>query len=81
MTCQPIFAFPPAGSAGTLSAFRSDAWFLPNDERLGFVEIPAGPFVMGSDAARDRLTMPWQACRLGARRRRLTFWPLSRRRY
>ncbi len=33
--------------------FRSDAWFLPADALLGFVEIPAGEFVMGSDKQRD----------------------------
>jgi formylglycine-generating enzyme required for sulfatase activity/energy-coupling factor transporter ATP-binding protein EcfA2 len=29
--------------------FREDAWFLPDDDLLGFVEIPASAFVMGSD--------------------------------
>src|SRR5262245_46175791 len=24
--------------------FRADAWFLPNEPLLGFVEIPTGPF-------------------------------------
>jgi formylglycine-generating enzyme required for sulfatase activity len=38
-----------------LPGFRSDAWYLPDDETLGFVEIPAGPFMMGSDRARDPL--------------------------
>ena len=38
-----------------LSGFRSDAWFLPDDELLGFVEVSAGPFLMGSDTAIDRL--------------------------
>ena len=33
--------------------FRSDAWFLPNDSLLGFVEIPEGPFTMGSDKKKD----------------------------
>jgi formylglycine-generating enzyme required for sulfatase activity len=28
--------------------FRPDAWYLPDDTLLGFVEIPAGPFAMGS---------------------------------
>jgi formylglycine-generating enzyme required for sulfatase activity len=28
--------------------FRVDAWFLPDDDLLGFVKIPAGPFWMGS---------------------------------
>ena len=28
--------------------FREEAWYLPNEELLGFVEIDAGPFLMGS---------------------------------
>ena len=40
---------------GNLSGFRSDAWFLPDEELLGFVQVPGGPFVMGSDPAIDRL--------------------------
>jgi formylglycine-generating enzyme required for sulfatase activity len=28
--------------------FRADAWSLPDEPLLGFVEIPAGPFLMGS---------------------------------
>lgn len=27
----------------------SEAWYLPNEPLLGFVEIPTGPFLMGSD--------------------------------
>ena len=34
--------------------FRPDAWFLPADPMLGFIEIPAGPFTMGSDKTRDK---------------------------
>jgi formylglycine-generating enzyme required for sulfatase activity len=33
--------------------FRTDAWYLPDEPLLGFVEIPAGPFLMGSDKAHD----------------------------
>jgi formylglycine-generating enzyme required for sulfatase activity len=33
--------------------FRADATQLPNDSMLGFVEIPVGAFVMGSDPALD----------------------------
>ena len=33
--------------------FREDVWFLPDEPLLGFVEIPAGPFRMGSDKKRD----------------------------
>jgi len=28
--------------------FRADAWYLPAEPLLGFIEIPAGPFLMGS---------------------------------
>ena len=40
--------------------FRGDAWFLPNEPLLGFVEIPKGPFRMGSkkddkDASGDEM--------------------------
>ena len=37
--------------------FRADAWHLPDEPLLGFVEIPAGPFLMGSDKARDRYAL------------------------
>ena len=33
--------------------FRADAWFLPDEPLLGFVEVPAGPFQMGSDEDSD----------------------------
>jgi len=36
-----------------LSGFRPDAWYLPDEDLLGFVEIPAGPFLMGSDPNAD----------------------------
>jgi len=35
--------------------FRADAWFLPDEPLLGFAEIPAGPFVMGTDPSVDPL--------------------------
>jgi formylglycine-generating enzyme required for sulfatase activity len=47
--------------------FRADAWFLPDEPLLGFVEIPAGPFRMGSRKG-DRLAyddeMPQRALTL-----------------
>jgi formylglycine-generating enzyme required for sulfatase activity len=57
-----------AAAGGTLGRlgdprFRADAWYLPNEPLLGFVEIPEGSFVMGSEA-REReqpqheLTLP-----------------------
>ena len=33
--------------------FRASAWYLPDEPLLGFVEIPPGPFVMGSDRDSD----------------------------
>jgi len=33
--------------------FRTDAWYLPDEPLLGFVEIPAGPFLMGSDKSHN----------------------------
>jgi formylglycine-generating enzyme required for sulfatase activity len=58
----------PAAPAGTgvdaaatvvvpdeLAGFRADAWLLPDDELLGFAEVPAGAFLMGSDRAADPL--------------------------
>ena len=46
---------PPAAPPlpAVLDGYRANAWFLPDDPLLGFVEIPAGPFAMGSDPAVD----------------------------
>jgi formylglycine-generating enzyme required for sulfatase activity len=33
--------------------FRKDIWYLPNEPLLGFVEVPAGPFQMGSEKEID----------------------------
>ncbi|MBS24843.1 MAG: hypothetical protein CMQ28_04285 [Gammaproteobacteria bacterium] len=38
-----------------LEGFSSEAWYLPDDNLFGFVEIPTGEFTMGSDPALDRL--------------------------
>jgi formylglycine-generating enzyme required for sulfatase activity len=38
-----------------VDGFRPDAWFLPDDELLGFVEVAGGPFTMGSDRTVDPL--------------------------
>ncbi len=35
--------------------FNRDLFYLPNDNQLGFVEIPAGEFLMGSDPIVDRM--------------------------
>lgn len=44
---------PVADSAST--GFNSQLWYLPDEPLLGFVEIPAGAFVMGSNPALDAM--------------------------
>ena len=44
---------PAPAMPAELPGFRADAWFLPDDPALGFVEIPAGPFPMGAAPATD----------------------------
>lgn len=60
-------ALPPVGRAqagDALSAMGDprfhgqDVWYLPNDEKLGFIEIPAGSFTMGS-ASNDSFRDEW----------------------
>ena len=34
--------------------FDASTYFLPHGERLGFLEVPAGPFIMGSDPKKDK---------------------------
>jgi len=48
---------PPlqAADSANLARFKASAWFLPDDSLLGFVEIPAGVFAMGSDKTVDPL--------------------------
>lgn len=38
-----------------LNGFDSDRWFLPDDTNWGFVEIPPGSFIMGSNPSLDRM--------------------------
>jgi formylglycine-generating enzyme required for sulfatase activity len=42
-------ASPLAPAPESVPGFASDAWFLPDDEMLGFVEVAEGLFLMGSD--------------------------------
>jgi formylglycine-generating enzyme required for sulfatase activity len=49
---DPLPGLPPVGQ---LDGFRADAWYMPDDSTLGFVEIPGGPFTMGSDPGVDSL--------------------------
>ena len=39
----------------TLDGFQSDAWFLPDEEMLGFILVPSGPFLMGGTPPTDPL--------------------------
>ncbi len=41
--------------ADATAGFLADSWYLPDDELLGFVLIPTGSFLMGSNPALDRL--------------------------
>jgi formylglycine-generating enzyme required for sulfatase activity len=56
---EPHLGAIERAAAGTVLArlgdprFRADAWYLPDEPLLGFVEVPAGPFLMGSDPERD----------------------------
>jgi formylglycine-generating enzyme required for sulfatase activity len=34
--------------------FRVDAWYFPDEDLLGFVHIPGGEFIMGSDKTMDK---------------------------
>jgi formylglycine-generating enzyme required for sulfatase activity len=48
---QPALAHVRAGNALAHlgdSRLREDAWYLPDEPLLGFVEVPAGPFLMGT---------------------------------
>jgi formylglycine-generating enzyme required for sulfatase activity len=38
--------------------FRPDAWYLPDEPLLGFVEIPEGAFLMGEGNAQHEVTLP-----------------------
>lgn len=38
-----------------VSGFDASRWFLPAEANLGFIEIPAGPFTMGSNPSLDRM--------------------------
>jgi formylglycine-generating enzyme required for sulfatase activity len=56
LTALAVFVFAwlantntaPAGTAQPV-ALEGDSFYLPEDPLFGFVEIPAGPFLMGSD--------------------------------
>jgi formylglycine-generating enzyme required for sulfatase activity len=39
--------------------FREEAWWLPNEPLLGFVEIPAGPFQMGESGESRSIAIPY----------------------
>ena len=45
----------PSPAQAAITGFLANVWFLPDEPLLGFVQIPAGPFTMGSNPALDRL--------------------------
>ena len=47
---------PRVSLPSELAGFRPDLAWLPDDPMLGFEEIPAGRFAMGSDPGRDSLS-------------------------
>lgn len=68
-----LYRNAPAPESGTVAApaagldgFRGDAWLLPDETMLGFVEVPAGAFVMGSNPLQDPMAYEnerWSAAR------------------
>ncbi len=50
---EPAVSLPAAGSGS--SRFLANQAYLAADDLLGFVEIPAGEFTMGSNPLRDRM--------------------------
>lgn len=52
---QPVERATAGNTLGRLDdpRFRPDAWYLPDEPLLGFVEIPAEPFLMGSNPHHD----------------------------
>ena len=50
--CSQFAGGDEASSAELLPQFRQDAWFLPDEDLLGFIEIPDASFMMGSGETR-----------------------------
>jgi formylglycine-generating enzyme required for sulfatase activity/nucleoside phosphorylase len=44
------------------SRFDAEHWYLPAEPLFGFIEIPVGSFMMGSDQRRDKLAMEDREC-------------------
>ena len=65
-----------------LPGFRSELAYLPDAAMLGFVEIPGGRFIMGSDPGQDTLSfnVEWwvKAAFRGNRTCRPSIWPVTR---
>ncbi len=60
-----------------LPGFRADVAFLPDERMLGFVEIPGGEFLMGSDPEQDSLSFDlewWGSSRVSGRPDEPTFF-------
>ena len=54
-TVSPTLRAAAGDALGRLGdpRFRADAWYLPDEPLLGFVEVPEGTFLMGSEKAQD----------------------------
>ena len=64
MRNSPLSPRERAETGNTLAAigdhrFREDAWWLPYEPLLGFVEIPSGPFQMGEKGAITNIEIPY----------------------
>ena len=49
----PSDSAPPAAPPAAPPHFRADAWQFPDESLLGFIEVPAGQFTMGSEPQQD----------------------------
>ena len=56
-----------AAAGAMIDGFRADLWQLPDEPMLGFVEIPEGKFLMGSNPAVDRQAYENERWSQGAR--------------
>jgi formylglycine-generating enzyme required for sulfatase activity len=63
MRAAPLGAIERAEAGDVLATlgdprFRPDAWYLPDEPLLGFVEIPEGEFLMGEDEKQHKVILP-----------------------
>ena len=58
-TAERVLAGESLGRLGD-PRFDPERGYLPAEPRLGFIEVPGGPFLLGSDPEIDDLTMEWE---------------------